>query len=532
MADQADGSEPSLTENISENLHRHDSSSSSDSDDDKPSSVSVMKSKVYRLFGREKPVHMVLGGEKPADIFLWRNKKISATVLGASTAIWMLFELLQYHFITLVCHVAILVLAILFVWSNAITFIHKSPPHIPDVAMPEKCVLEVVSALRYEINRGLAILREVVMGLWVISVVGSWFNFITMFYISKGPAISHHGCILSIVGQCGSLDVSFLTSLTFVSALVLLHTVPVLYEKYEDQVDALGEKAMIEIKKQSNQVFNRAHDPCNQPVPSMIPLPTQHTTADEVEEVAARKVYPACDPKYIEYTPCEDPQRSLKFNRRRLIYRERHCPEKWEKLKCRVPAPHGYRIPFKWPESRDLTWYANVPHKKLTVLKADQKWIRYEGEHFRFPGGGTMFPNGADAYIDDIGKLINLRDGSIRTAIDTGCGVASWGAYLLSRDVLTMSLAPRDNHQAQVQFALERGVLALIGVLASNASLTPRELSTWPIAPAASSRGTNMIGFFVPEGTGFSQAFRHGGRSTGVEEQAFRGITTAKPTTH
>lgn len=35
-----------------------------------------------------------------------------------------------------------------------------------------------------------------------------------------------------------------------------------------------------------------------------------------------------------------------------------------------------------------------------------------------------MFPRGADAYIDDIGKLINLKDGSIRTAIDTGCGVS------------------------------------------------------------------------------------------------------------
>lgn len=34
-----------------------------------------------------------------------------------------------------------------------------------------------------------------------------------------------------------------------------------------------------------------------------------------------------------------------------------------------------------------------------------------------------MFPNGADAYIDDISRLINLKDGSIRTAIDTGCGV-------------------------------------------------------------------------------------------------------------
>lgn len=52
-----------------------------------------------------------------------------------------------------------------------------------------------------------------------------------------------------------------------------------------------------------------------------------------------------------------------------------------------------------------------------------QNWIRFEGERFVFPGGGTTFPNGADAYIEDIGKLINLRDGSIRTALDTGCGV-------------------------------------------------------------------------------------------------------------
>lgn len=136
--------------------------------------------------------------------------------------------------------------------------------------------------------------------------------------------------------------------------------------------------------------------------------------------------------------------------------------------KCRVPAPYGYKTPFKWPLSRDLVWYANVPHKELTVEKAVQNWIRYEGDRFRFPGGGTMFPHGAGAYIDDIGKLINLKDGSIRTAIDTGCGVASWGAYLMSRDILPLSFAPRDTHEAQVQFALERGVPALIGVLASK----------------------------------------------------------------
>jgi SAM-dependent methyltransferase len=46
--------------------------------------------------------------------------------------------------------------------------------------------------------------------------------------------------------------------------------------------------------------------------------------------------------------------------------------------------------------------------------------------------------------------------------------VASWGAYLASRNIITLSIAPRDTHEAQVQFALERGVPAMIGVLASK----------------------------------------------------------------
>ena len=45
--------------------------------------------------------------------------------------------------------------------------------------------------------------------------------------------------------------------------------------------------------------------------------------------------------------------------------------------------------------------------------------------------------------------------------------VASFGGHLLDYDVLTMSVAPRDIHEAQVQFALERGVPAMLGVLSS-----------------------------------------------------------------
>jgi SAM-dependent methyltransferase len=55
--------------------------------------------------------------------------------------------------------------------------------------------------------------------------------------------------------------------------------------------------------------------------------------------------------------------------------------------------------------------------------------------------------------------------GKIRTVFDVGCGVASFGAFLLPLDIIAMSLAPNDVHANQIQFALERGIPAMLGVL-------------------------------------------------------------------
>ncbi|KAF7838454.1 putative methyltransferase PMT2 [Senna tora] len=185
---------------------------------------------------------------------------------------------------------------------------------------------------------------------------------------------------------------------------------------------------------------------------------------DDSEEAQVKEFKP-CEDRYIDYTPCHDQMRAMTFPRESMIYRERHCPPEEEKLHCLIPAPRGYATPFPWPKSRDYVPYANAPYKSLTVEKAVQNWIQFEGNVFRFPGGGTQFPQGADAYIDELASVIPLDNGIVRTALDTGCGVASWGAYLFKKKVLTMSIAPRDSHEAQVQFALERGVPAIIGVL-------------------------------------------------------------------
>lgn len=57
---------------------------------------------------------------------------------------------------------------------------------------------------------------------------------------------------------------------------------------------------------------------------------------------------------------------------------------------------------------------------------------------------------------------------NIRVILDVGCGVASFGGYLLDRDVITMSLAPKDEHEAQIQFALERGIPAILSVIGTQ----------------------------------------------------------------
>lgn len=192
---------------------------------------------------------------------------------------------------------------------------------------------------------------------------------------------------------------------------------------------------------------------------------THHSRGGVNPLVMNNKVFEPCHIRYSDYTPCQDQNRAMTFPRENMTYRERHCPKDNEKLHCLIPAPKGYVTPFPWPKSREYVPYANAPYKSLTVEKAVQNWIQYQGDVFKFPGGGTMFPDGAKAYIDELASVVPLADGTVRTALDTGCGVASWGAYLMDRNILTMSFAPRDSHEAQVQFALERGVPAVIGVL-------------------------------------------------------------------
>ncbi|KAM3729345.1 hypothetical protein ACB098_12G004400 [Castanea mollissima] len=193
----------------------------------------------------------------------------------------------------------------------------------------------------------------------------------------------------------------------------------------------------------------------------------------------------------VDFIPCLDNFKALKA-RRHMEHRERHCPD--PNPRCLVPLPSGYRIPLPWPKSRDMVWYNNVPHPKLVEYKKDQNWVRKSGDFLVFPGGGTQFKDGVISYVEFIERTLPTVEWGrhIRVILDVGCGVASFGGYLLDKNVITMSFAPKDEHEAQIQFALKRGIPATLvhwdadggkPLLELNRILRPGGFFVWSATP-------------------------------------------------
>ncbi|GMH08136.1 hypothetical protein Nepgr_009976 [Nepenthes gracilis] len=184
-----------------------------------------------------------------------------------------------------------------------------------------------------------------------------------------------------------------------------------------------------------------------------------------------------CPLDFNEYIPCHDASYvkdllpNLDISKREEL--ERHCLPPEKRLFCLVPPPNDYKLPIRWPISRDYVWRSNVNHTHLAEVKGGQNWVHEKNQLWWFPGGGTHFKHGASEYIQRLGSMITNETGDLRSAgivqvLDVGCGVASFSAYLLPLDIQTMSFAPKDGHENQIQFALERGIGAMIAALATK----------------------------------------------------------------
>ncbi|KAL2938884.1 Reticulon-like protein B8 [Bienertia sinuspersici] len=152
-------------------------------------------SQFNRLFGRQEPVHKVLGGGK----------------FGA-TAIWVMFEWLNYHFLSLICFAVALGMIAQFLWSNASGVLNRSPSEVPRIQLPDEWFVNVGVAVGREVNRVLRYLQN----------------------------IACSGNLKQFVMVISGLVAAAMIGAGFVAA----HTLPVLYEKYDDQIDGFVENLL------------------------------------------------------------------------------------------------------------------------------------------------------------------------------------------------------------------------------------------------------------------------------------------------
>lgn len=169
----------------------------------------------YRLFDRQDSLHQLMGAGKAADVLLWKWWHVSFGVIMVATVSWFIFERSGLPFLTICSDVLLILIVLLFVRANTADVINKQLQSLPELVLSEEMVNSAAASFRVKINNVLLMAHDITLGkdfrlffkvvvfLWLLSTVGSYFSFFTLAYI---------GTILSI-------------------------TIPALYSRYEERVD-------------------------------------------------------------------------------------------------------------------------------------------------------------------------------------------------------------------------------------------------------------------------------------------------------
>ncbi|XP_010487741.1 PREDICTED: reticulon-like protein B9 [Camelina sativa] len=196
-------------------------SGSSDSEDERT------YHKTTKLFSRQRSVHSIFGGGQVADILLWREPKIAATLVIGVSLLWFLMEVVEYNFITLVCHASMTSMLLFFIWSTVSDFLNWERPIIPEVVLDESSFRHLATSFHVRFNQILSKLLDIACGrdpplfflttisLYILSIIGTYFNFVNLLFVG----------------------------------FVTMQTMPVMYEMYEDAVDRVAGKLMRKMRR-------------------------------------------------------------------------------------------------------------------------------------------------------------------------------------------------------------------------------------------------------------------------------------------
>ncbi|KAG2282051.1 hypothetical protein Bca52824_053271 [Brassica carinata] len=172
-----------------------------------------------------------------------------------------------------------------------------------------------------------------------------------------------------------------------------------------------------------------------------------------------------CSVDSENYVPCFNVSESL----------DRFCGPGGSRQECLVLPPLDYKVPLRWPTGKDVIWYHNVKitaDEVLTSGSINKRMMMMDDDQISFRSASPMFDEVED-YSHQIAQMIGIKndnfiEAGVRTILDIGCGYGSFGAHLLSKQLLTMCIANYEASGSQVQLTLERGLPAMIASFVSN----------------------------------------------------------------
>ncbi|XP_077222519.1 reticulon-like protein B12 isoform X2 [Tasmannia lanceolata] len=158
---------------------------------------------------------------------LWRQRNLTVGILFVTLAAWVVFERSGYTLLSLLANVLLLLFVILFLWAKAAAILNRPPPPLPNLQLTEEVVNEAAALVRTRVNTLLSVSHNIALGkdpklflkvaacLWLISVIGGCTDVLTLGYTS----------------------------------LVIVLTVPALYERYEDPIDRYLIMGYVELRR-------------------------------------------------------------------------------------------------------------------------------------------------------------------------------------------------------------------------------------------------------------------------------------------
>ncbi|XP_019457857.1 PREDICTED: reticulon-like protein B9 [Lupinus angustifolius] len=192
-----------------------------------------INTKPPKLF--EKPIHDVLGGGKVAEVLLWRNRNVSGALLFGMTVIWFLFEVVEYNFVTLLCHISITTMLVLFIWSTVADILKWKSPQIPEIILQDSFFQDIASIIHRRLNQLLPMLHYIscgtdlpnflmiIVSLYILSVIGSYFSFVNLLYIG----------------------------------FLCMQGLPIVYEQYEEEINNLVGHIILDFRKKYRRFDKR-----------------------------------------------------------------------------------------------------------------------------------------------------------------------------------------------------------------------------------------------------------------------------------